>query len=87
MSVDTGIDEWNHFVDGHGGVLLLLEELGQLWRKNVRNDPILKLSKPCLVIMTYSFTTVKSLLGSGIQIGTELGECSNFTVLSQEKLQ
>lgn len=30
MSVDTGIDEGNHFVDGHGGVLLLLKELSQL---------------------------------------------------------
>jgi len=30
MSVDTGIDERNHFVDGHRRVLLLLEELGQL---------------------------------------------------------
>lgn len=30
MSVDTGEDEWNHLVDGHWGVLLLLEELGQL---------------------------------------------------------
>lgn len=30
VSVDTGEDEWNHLVDGHWGVLLLLEELGQL---------------------------------------------------------
>jgi hypothetical protein len=30
VSVDTGVDEGNHLVDGHGGVLLLLEELGQL---------------------------------------------------------
>jgi hypothetical protein len=30
MSIDTGIDEGNHFVNGHWGVLLLLEELGQL---------------------------------------------------------
>lgn len=29
-TVDTGEDEGNHLVDGHGGVLLLLEELGQL---------------------------------------------------------
>lgn len=30
VTVDTGEDEGNHLVDGHGGVLLLLEELGQL---------------------------------------------------------
>jgi hypothetical protein len=30
VSVDTGVDEGNHFVDSHGGVLLLLEELSQL---------------------------------------------------------
>lgn len=29
-TVDTGEDKGNHLVDGHGGVLLLLEELGQL---------------------------------------------------------
>ncbi len=63
VSVDTGEDEWNHLVDGHWGVLLLLEELDQ------------------------TLTTVKGLLGSGIQIGTELGEGGNLTVLGQEKLQ
>src|SRR4051794_22252163 len=36
---------------------------------------------------TYTFTTVESLFRSSIQIGTELGESSDFTVLSQEKLQ
>ena len=36
---------------------------------------------------TYTFTTVKGLLGSGIQIGTELGESSDLTVLGQEKLE
>ena len=30
VAVDTGVDERNHLVDGHGGVLLLLQELGQL---------------------------------------------------------
>lgn len=34
-----------------------------------------------------TFTTAKSLLGGSIQIGTELGESSNLTVLGQEKLQ
>lgn len=29
-TVDTGVDEGNHLVDGHGRVLLLLEKLGQL---------------------------------------------------------
>jgi hypothetical protein len=39
------------------------------------------------VFETYTFTTVECLLGGGIQIGTELGEGSNLTVLSQEKLK
>jgi len=30
VAVNTGEDERNHLVDGHWGVLLLLEELGQL---------------------------------------------------------
>jgi hypothetical protein len=30
VAVDTGVDEGNHLVNGHGGVLLLLEKLGQL---------------------------------------------------------
>jgi hypothetical protein len=30
VTIDTGIDEGNHFVDGHRRVLLLLEEFGQL---------------------------------------------------------
>lgn len=30
MTVDTSVDQRNHLVDGHWGVLLLLEELGQL---------------------------------------------------------
>jgi hypothetical protein len=36
---------------------------------------------------TYTLTTVEGLLGSSIQIGTELGEGSDLTVLGQEKLQ
>ena len=36
---------------------------------------------------TYTLTTVKGLLGGSIQIGTELGESGDLTVLSQEKLQ
>lgn len=30
VTVDTSVDEGNHLVNGHGGVLLLLQELGQL---------------------------------------------------------
>lgn len=30
VTVDTGVDERNHLVDGHRRVLLLLEEFGQL---------------------------------------------------------
>jgi len=62
-TVDTSEDQGNHVGDGHGGVLLLLEQLGQ------------------------TLTTGKGLLGGGIQIGTELGEGSDLTVLSKEKLQ
>lgn len=36
---------------------------------------------------TYTLTTVKGLLGGGIQIGTELGESSDLTVLGQEELE
>ena len=63
QTVDTGEDQRDHVGDGHGGVLLLLEQLGQ------------------------TLTTGQGLLGGGIEIGTELGEGSNLTVLSQEKLQ
>lgn len=62
-TVDTGEDQGNHVRDGHGGVLLLLEQLGQ------------------------TLTTGKGLLGGGIEIGTELGEGSDLTVLSKEELQ
>lgn len=63
MTVDTSEDERNHLVDGHWGVLLLLEELSE------------------------TLTTVEGLLGGGIEIGTELGEGSNLTVLGQEELE
>ena len=63
VTVDTGEDERNHLVDGHWGVLLLLEKLGK------------------------SLTTVQGLLGGGIQVGAELGEGGNLTVLGQEKLE
>lgn len=36
---------------------------------------------------TYTLTTRQGLLGGSIQIGTELGEGSNLTVLGQEELQ
>lgn len=38
-------------------------------------------------VKTYTLTTSQGLLGSSIEIGTELGESSNLTVLGQEKLQ
>jgi hypothetical protein len=62
-TVDTGVDQGNHLVDGHGRVLLLLEELGK------------------------TLTTAEGLLGSSVQIGTELGESGDLTVLGQEELQ
>lgn len=34
VTVDTSVDEWNHLVDSHWRVLLLLEKLGQLYMKN-----------------------------------------------------
>lgn len=37
--------------------------------------------------LSQTLTTVEGLLGGGIEIGTELGEGSNLTVLSQEQLQ
>lgn len=36
---------------------------------------------------TYTLTTVEGLLGSSIEIGTELGESSDLTVLGQEELE
>lgn len=82
VTVDTGVDEGNHLVDGHGGVLLLLEELGQLDEKlaSVHFDGV-------LCGNTYTLTTGEGLLGGGIQIGTELGEGGNLTVLGQEELE
>jgi hypothetical protein len=63
VTVDTGVDERHHLVDGHGAVLLLLKELGK------------------------TLTTVQGLLGGGIEIGTELCEGSDLTVLCQEELE
>jgi hypothetical protein len=63
VTVDTGEDEGNHLVDGHGLVLLLLEELGE------------------------TLTTVEGLLGGSVQVGTELGEGGDLTVLGQEELE
>ncbi len=39
MSIDTGVDEGNHFVNGHWGVLLLLEEFGQLKKNSISYCP------------------------------------------------
>jgi hypothetical protein len=63
VTVDTSEDEGNHLVDGHGLVLLLLEELGE------------------------TLTTVEGLLGGSVQVGTELGEGGDLTVLGQEELE
>merc|ERR1712230_291971 len=63
VAVDTSEHERHHLVDGHGLVLLLLEQLSE------------------------TLTTVQGLLGSSVKVGTELGESSNLTVLSQEQLQ
>ena len=37
--------------------------------------------------LSETLTTVEGLLGGSIQIGTELGESGNFTVLGQEELE
>ena len=63
VTVDTSEDEGNHLVDGHGLVLLLLEELSE------------------------TLTTVEGLLGGSVQVGTELGEGGDLTVLGQEELE
>ena len=63
VTVDTGVDKWDHLVDGHGVVLFLLEQLGE------------------------TLATVEGLLGGSIEIGTELGEGGDFTVLSQEEFE
>ncbi len=36
---------------------------------------------------TYTLTTAEGLLGGSIQVGTELGESGDFTVLGQEELE
>ena len=63
VSTDTGEQNAGLLLDGHGHVLLLLEELGQL------------------------LTSVKKLLGGGIQIGTELSEGSDLTILGELELE
>ena len=86
MSVDTSVDKGNHFVNSHGRVLLLLEEFGQL--SDINGLASICESRVCDVgVQAYTFTTVESLLSGSIQIGTELGESSDLTVLGQEKLQ
>lgn len=62
-TVDTGVDERHHLGDGHGRVLLLLEQLGE------------------------TLATVERLLGGSVQVGAELREGSDLTVLSQEELE
>ena len=61
-STDTAVDDCDLFLDSHGHVLTLLQELSQ------------------------PDTTVQQLLGGSVQIGTELGESGDLTVLGQLQL-
>ena len=63
VSTDTGEQNAGLLLDGHGHVLLLLEELGQL------------------------LTSVKELLSGGVQIGTELSEGGDLTILGELELE
>ena len=63
VSTDTGVEDTGLLLNGHGDVLLLLKELGQL------------------------LTSVEELLGGGIEIGTELGEGGDLTVLGELELE
>ena len=63
VTTDTGVENAGLLLDGHGHVLLLLEELSEL------------------------LASVEELLGGGIQIGTELGESGDLTVLGELELQ
>lgn len=63
VSTHTTEEDTSLLLDGHGHVLLLLEELGEL------------------------LTSVEELLGGGIQIGTELSESGDLTVLGELELK
>jgi hypothetical protein len=63
VTTDTGEEDASLLLDGHGDVLLLLEELSEL------------------------LASVEELLGGGIQIGTELSEGGDLTVLGELELQ
>ena len=63
VTTDTGVEDTGLLLNGHGDVLLLLKELGQL------------------------LTSVEELLGGGIEIGTELGEGGDLTVLGELELE
>ena len=63
VATDTGEEDASLLLDGHGNVLLLLEELSQL------------------------LTSVELLLGGGIEIGTELGEGGDLTILGELELK
>ena len=63
VATHAGEEDAGLLLDGHGHVLLLLEELSEL------------------------LTSVEELLSGGIQIGTELGEGSDLTILGQLELE
>ena len=63
VATHAGEEDAGLLFDGHGHVLLLLEELSEL------------------------LTSVEELLGGGIQIGTELSEGGDLTVLGELELQ
>ena len=62
-AIHTGEDQRNHFIDGHGLILLLFQQLGQ------------------------PLTTTEGLFCCSVEIGAELSECGDFTVLGQEELE
>ena len=63
VASDASEEDAGLLLDGHGHVLLLLEELGQL------------------------LTSVKELLSGGVQIGTELSEGGDLTILGELELE
>ena len=63
IATDASEENAGLLLDGHGHVLLLLEELGEL------------------------LSSVEELLGGSIKIGTELGEGSDLTILSELELE
>jgi hypothetical protein len=63
VASDASVQNASLLFDGHGDVLLLLEELSEL------------------------LSSVKELLGGSIEIGTELGESGDLTILGELELE